>query len=152
MIEYILQFLGIYFICLFKFIGGPVLGSAANYSVLEIVIVTTSGMMTSVLLFTYLGEWIKHQWHIKIKKRGKTFSPKTRRMITIWQKFGPSGVAALTPLILTPIGGTILLTSFGVKKRKIFLYMLISAVLWALFFALTINEILDIPFFKNLLG
>ncbi|WP_200974580.1 hypothetical protein [Echinicola sp. 20G] len=152
MLEYILQFLVIYLVCLFKFIGGPVLGTAADYSVFEIVIVTVSGMMTSVLVFTYLGEWIKNNWTIKIRKNSKKFTPKTRRIIQIWQKFGAAGVAAVTPLIFTPIGGTIILTSFGVRRRKIFTYMLISAVCWSLFFGLTINHLLEIPFFKRLIG
>ncbi|MDN3668559.1 hypothetical protein QWY93_04380 [Echinicola jeungdonensis] len=152
MIEYILEFLGIYIVCLFKFIGGPVLGTAANYTILEIMIVTVSGMMTSVFLFTFLGEWIKHKWKIHINPNPKTFTPKTRRIITIWQKFGAPGVAALTPLILTPIGGTIILTSFGVKRRKIFLYMLISAVIWSLFLGASINKILEIPFFSNMIN
>lgn len=152
MIEYILQFLAIYIVCLFKFIGGPVLGIAADYSVFEIVAVTVSGMMTSVLVFTFLGEWIKEKWLLKVRKNQKKFTPKTRRIIHVWQKFGALGVAAITPLILTPIGGTIILTSFGVKRRIIFSYMLISAVSWALFFGLTINELLEIPFLKNLIA
>jgi len=152
MIEYILQFLAIYIVCLFKFIGGPILGTAANYTVFEIVLVTVSGMMTSVLVFTFLGEWIKKKWFSNPKKKPKKFSPKNRRIIQVWQKFGALGVAVITPLILTPIGGTIILTSFGVRRRTIFSYMLASAVCWSLFFGLTINEIQKIPFLENLIG
>ncbi|WP_186753913.1 hypothetical protein [Echinicola salinicaeni] len=152
MIEYILQFLAIYIVCLFKFIGGPVLGTAADYTVIEIVFVTVSGMMTSVLIFTFLGEWIKEKWATKSKKKPKKFSSKNRKIIQVWQKFGAWGVAAITPLILTPIGGTIVMTSFGVKRRRIFSYMLISAICWSLFFGLTINRLMTIPFLNNLIG
>ncbi|WP_215224330.1 hypothetical protein [Echinicola shivajiensis] len=152
MIEYILQFLAIYIVCLFKFIGGPVLGTAADYSVLEIVLVTVSGMMTSVLVFTFLGEWIKDKWATNSKKKSKKFSSKNRKIIQIWQKFGAWGVAAITPLILTPIGGTIVMTSFGVKRRRIFSYMLVSSICWSLFFGLTINRLMTIPFLNNLIG
>ncbi|WP_194776096.1 hypothetical protein [Pararhodonellum marinum] len=149
--EYLIKFLGIYFACLFKFIAGPVLGSALGYSIWEIVLVTVSGMMSSVLIFTYLGDWIRSEWNIRVTKKRKTFSPKTRRIIRIWQKFGAGGVAVLTPLLLTPIGGTIVLTSFGVKKTKIFSYMFASGLFWSMVLGLSITEILKIPFFNYLL-
>lgn len=59
MMDQILTLLGIYFICWFKFLAGPVLGSAAGYSVIECVLVTVAGMMTSVLIFTLVGAKLK---------------------------------------------------------------------------------------------
>jgi len=150
MSEYLITFAGIYFLCLFKFIAGPLLGAAAGYSLLEIVLVTVSGMMTSVLLFTFLGEWIKKNWTIIIKKKPKRFSKKTRNIIKIWKKFGVWGIAFLTPVIFTPIGGTVILTSFGIGKRKILLTMFLSALFWSLLFGLSIDELLKIPFLRNL--
>jgi hypothetical protein len=150
MVEYIVTFLGIYFLCLFKFIAGPVLGYAAGYSVLEIELVTVAGMMTSVVAFTFLGEWIKRTWTIKVRQNPKKFSKRTRHIIRIWQKFGVWGIAALTPILLTPIGGTVILTSFGIPKRKILLSMLLSGSIWAFVFGISIHEILHIPFFQNL--
>jgi hypothetical protein len=151
MIDYVATFLGIYLLCLFKFIAGPVLGAAAGFSVFEIEVVTVAGMMTSVVAFTYLGDWIKKTWTIKIRKNTRRFTSRTRNIIKIWQKFGVYGIAALTPIFLTPIGGTILLTSFGIPKRKIITSMFVSAVIWALFFAVSIKEILRIPFFNTYL-
>ncbi|AKP50432.1 hypothetical protein [Cyclobacterium amurskyense] len=148
--EYLITFAGIYFLCLFKFIAGPLLGAAAGYGLLEIVIVTVSGMMTSVILFTFLGEWFKTNWTIIIKKKQKRFSKRTRNIIKIWKKFGIWGIAFLTPLILTPIGGTVVLTSFGIAKRKILFTMLVSAFFWAFVFGLSIEELLKIPFLKSL--
>nr|MBI1229315.1 hypothetical protein [Cytophagales bacterium] len=149
--DYVATFLGIYLLCLFKFIAGPVLGAAAGFSVFEIEVVTVAGMMTSVVAFTYLGDWIKKTWTIKIRKNNRRFTSRTRNIIKIWQKFGVYGIAALTPIFLTPIGGTILLTSFGIPKRKILTSMFVSAVIWALFFAVSIKEILRIPFFNTYL-
>jgi hypothetical protein len=106
--------------------------------------------MTSVLLFTFLGEWIKKNWTIIIKKKQKKFSKKTRNIIKIWNKFGVWGVAFLTPIIFTPIGGTVILTSFGISKRKILLTMILSALLWSFIFGLSIEELLKIPFLRNL--
>jgi uncharacterized membrane protein len=151
MTEYILTFFSIYFLTLFKFIAGPVLGHAAGFSLLEIMAVTVLGMMSSVLLFTFLGEWIKREWGMRVQKKKVLFSRKSRRLVTIWQKFGPAGVAFLTPLLLTPIGGTVVLTTFGVKKKKIISYMLISGIWWSFVFGLSIERILEIEYFKKLL-
>lgn len=151
MTEYILTFFSIFVLTLFKFIAGPVLGHAAGFSLMEIMAVTVLGMMSSVLLFTYLGEWIKKEWGIRVRKKKVLFSRNSRRMVTVWQKFGPAGVAFLTPLLLTPIGGTVVLTTFGVKKNKIIAYMLISGIWWSFVFGLSIERILEIDFFNELL-
>ncbi|MEX2513562.1 MAG: hypothetical protein WD398_11695 [Cyclobacteriaceae bacterium] len=151
MIEYIITFLGIYFLCLFKFVAGPILGTAAGYGLFEIELVTVSGMMTSVLAFTYLGEWIKQNWTIIIRKKRKRFTKKTRMIVRVWKRFGIWGIALLTPVIFTPIGGTVILTSFGINKEKIIFSMLISSLLWAIIMGLIVREIINEPFFQYLL-
>src|SRR5690606_13994646 len=97
-------FLGIYLMTLFKFIAGPVLGSLAGYSLWEIMLVTVSGMMSSVFIFTYLGGWMKRHWDLRFRQKSATFTKKNRRIVKVWQKSGAAGVAFLTPLLLTPIG------------------------------------------------
>lgn len=151
MTSYILKFLGIYLACLFKFISGPVLGAAAGFSLLEIVFVSVGGMMTTVISLTYVGDWFKSYWNLKISPNKKRFSPRSRKIVRVWRKFGPIGVAVFTPLFLTPIGGTIVMNAFNVDKRKIILYMSISAFFWALVLGGSINWILSIPFFDTLL-
>jgi len=150
MIEYLLTFLGIYLMTLFKFIAGPILGSLAGYSLFEIMLVTVLGMMSSVVIFTYLGEWIKGQWDQRFKNRRTVFTKKNRRIVKVWQKSGAAGVAFLTPLLLTPIGGTLVMTSFGVNRRIILSYMFVSALWWSFFFGLSIEQLLEIPFFQRL--
>ncbi|WP_291780362.1 hypothetical protein [Cecembia sp.] len=147
--EYLFKFIAIWFACLFKFIAGPILGSAANYSLLEIVLVTLAGMMSSVAMVTFLGEWFKSHWSLKVSE--KKFTKKNRRIVKTWQKFGPAGVAAITPLILTPIGGSIILTAFNVRRRKIMAYMLLSGFIWSLVLGGSIHWLLSIPFFDFLL-
>jgi len=151
MTSYIWKFLGIYLACLFKFISGPVLGAAAGFSLLEIVFVSVGGMMTTVLSLTYVGDWFKSYWNLKISPNKKRFSPRSRKIVRVWRKFGPIGVAVFTPLFLTPIGGTVVMNAFNVDKRKIILYMSISAFFWALVLGGSINWILSIPFFDTLL-
>lgn len=142
--ESVFKFLGIYFICLFKFVGGPILGYAAGYSLLGIVAVTVMGMMSSVLVFSFLGNWAKKQLGIFGVRKGKVFSKRSRKTVMVWRKYGAAGVAFLTPLILTPIGGTLVMISFGVDRKIIIGYMLISGIAWSLILGLTIGEILNL--------
>jgi|SRR5690554_838546 len=151
MAEYIVTFLGIYIMALFKFISGPVLGYWAGYSLLEIMLVTVSGMMSSVFIFTFLGQWLKSQWDKRIKSKRVVFSKRNRRIVKIWQKSGAAGVAFLTPLLLSPIGGTLVMTAFGVDRRTIISYMLMSSIWWSFAFGLTIEKLLSIPFLKDFL-
>ncbi|WP_317195136.1 hypothetical protein [Algoriphagus oliviformis] len=137
---------------MFKFIAGPLLGNAAGYSIWEIILVTVSGMMTSVFVFTLVGSRFKKILELRVKKKSPVFSKKNRSIVKIWTKYGEVGIALISPLVLTPIGGTLILVSFGTKKRKIYFHMFWSALLWSSFFGLTIDQILQIPFFGRLLG
>lgn len=150
--ESLITFFGIYCLSMFKFIAGPVLGSAAGYSIWKIIVVTVSGMMTSVFVFTLLGSQFKKILALRIKKKSPIFTKKNRSIVRIWSKYGEVGIAFFSPLFLTPIGGTLILVAFGTKKRKIYFHMLWSAILWSVVFGLSIEQILKISFFEKLLG
>ncbi|MBC8111254.1 MAG: hypothetical protein H7Y04_09370 [Verrucomicrobia bacterium] len=126
-----------------KFIFGPVEGLALGLTWVETAVFTVCGMMVSVVVFTFFGEFMKEKLTNRFFKQKKLFTPKTRRNVKLWQKYGIYGVAFLTPLLLTPIGGTILATSFGEKKLKIFFWMLISGIFWCLVFTLLIFQAQD---------
>lgn len=131
----LLKALSIIFLTMLKFIAGPTLGYAAGFSLLNTILITVVGMMLSVLLFTFLGDFLRKRVFRKFFERKKKFSKRNRRFVTIWKKYGVVGVAVLTPLLLTPIGGTILLTSVGTPNQKIILYMFVSAVCSAVVFS-----------------
>lgn len=127
------KIISIYFLTTLKFFSGPLGGYLAGFNILVTVIITIAGMMTSVVVFTYFGEWIKRRFitRMYLGKR-KVFSKRNRRVVRIWKRYGPFGVAVLTPLLLMPIGGTLVLVSFSLPRKKIMSYMLVSAVFWAI--------------------
>ena len=133
--EEILKAFSIYLLCTLKVVFGPTLGYAAGLHFVTTVIATVAGMMTSVIAFTYFGEWLRLKILQRWIKSRKKFTPGNRRVVRVWKKFGLVGIAVLTPLGLTPIGGTILAVSFGAPKDKIILYMFISATVFALVFS-----------------
>ena len=125
--EEVIKAFSIYLLCTLKVVFGPTLGYAAGLHFITTVVTTIAGMMTSVIVFTYFGDWLRLQIKIRWLKNQKTFTPRSRRVVMVWKKFGLAGIAALTSLGLTPIGGTILAVSLGAPKEKIILYMFVSA-------------------------
>jgi membrane protein DedA with SNARE-associated domain len=128
----------VYLPSMVKFIFGPLAGYGAKLNILTTIIATVSGTMTIVLLFSFAGDWIRNHVINRFFPKRKRFSERNRKFVTIWKKYGVAGVAFLTPLLLTPIGGTLLAVSFGSPREKLILYMLLSASVWATIFSLTI--------------
>jgi membrane protein DedA with SNARE-associated domain len=134
-VEEFLKAIPIYLFSMLKFILGPTLGFGARLHFVTTVLATVSGMMTMVVLFTFFGEWIRLKILIRFKRKKKKFTPNNRRYAGVWKKYGLPGIAFLTPLFLTPIGGTLLAVSSGSPKDKIIFYMFVSAAAWALIFS-----------------
>jgi hypothetical protein len=144
--ETILKIATVYFSCMLKFVFGPLGGYAAGFTVVTTILVTVAGMMTVVLVFTLFATWIREKIVMRFFKKRNKFSPRNRRFVTIWKKYGLIGVAALTPILLTPIGGTLLALSSGSPKDKIIFYMFISASVWSVIMSVGLyffgNEVL----------
>ncbi len=141
----ILRAIPVYFSCMLKFIFGPLGGYAAGLNLITTILTTVFGMMTVVFLFTYFGNWIRTEIFGRFKKR-KINMARAQKLEKIWKRYGLVGVALLTPLILTPIGGTLLAVSSGSPKDKIIFYMFISASVWSVVISMAIyffgNEVL----------
>ena len=136
--EILKAFTVVYLPSMLKFILGPLGGFAAKLHVVTTIIATVAGTMTIVLAFSFAGDWIRNNILNRFFPNRKRFSDRNRRFVTLWKKYGVAGVAFLTPLLLTPIGGTLVAISFGSPREKLILYMLISASAWASVFSLVI--------------
>ena len=144
--ETILKIATVYFSSMLKFVFGPLGGYAAGFTVVTTILVTVAGMMTVVIVFTLFATWIREKIIMRFFKKRNKFSQRNRRFVTIWKKYGLIGVAALTPILLTPIGGTLLALSSGSPKEKIIFYMFISASVWSVIMSVGLyffgNEVL----------
>jgi uncharacterized membrane protein len=146
MFSLIAKYLTVYLISTIKFIGGPLSGVASGLTWVETFIFTVLGMMTTVLLLSLLGENARKRLLKKFSKKKKLFTPKNRRMVKMWRRYGLKGVAFLTPVFLSPIIGTVMAISFGEPTKRIFFYMLGSALFWGVIFSLFINELNSLIF------
>jgi sterol desaturase/sphingolipid hydroxylase (fatty acid hydroxylase superfamily) len=127
-----------------KFLGGPLVGLGLKLHWVETAICTTIGMMLTVSLIMFSGELIKRIF--KSNKPRKRFTKTNRLAVKIRRRFGLIGVAALTPLLFTPAGGTILAVAFRYSKSQILINMLISAALWAIVQTLFFYFVKDLIF------
>jgi membrane protein DedA with SNARE-associated domain len=136
--EEILKALSIYVSSMIKFIFGPIGGKAAGLHLITTMVVTAAGMMTMVVAFTYFGEFLRakilHRFFPKKELEEK--APKKRS--AFFTKYGLAGIALLTPVILTPIGGTLLAVGVSSNREKIIFYMLISACVWSVILTLAV--------------
>lgn len=109
-----------------KFFAGPITGLALGLNWYETALCSVVGMMVSVIATTYIGKGIQvlvRRWR---KKPPRRFSKSSRRAVRIWQRFGIVGIAILTPLLFTPIGGAAIAVAFRVQRQTIFFWMLVS--------------------------
>ncbi len=121
-----------------KFIIGPLTGYAVGLHILTTIVCTIAGMMTTVVALTFFGDWIRNSIFKKLFHREPKPMEQRSKLMQYILKFEIGGIAFLTPIILTPIGGTILAISFGTPKEKIILYMFISATFFSILFSVLI--------------
>jgi membrane protease YdiL (CAAX protease family) len=130
----------VFFLATFKFILAPLAGASLHLSVLETVLATSAGTTSSALFFSWGGSPMRLWLLNTFFKKRKTFTPRNRRIVRIWRKYGLMGIAFLTPLLFSPILGTLIAVSFGEKKTKIVLSMALSALFWSLIFSFVLIE------------
>lgn len=145
MFEELAKAVPIYFSSMLKFIFGPVGGYFAGLNIVTTILITVAGTMTVVLGFTYFGDFLRDRVFRRFFKNKKRFSERNRKFIRIWRRYGLVGVAALTPILLTPIGGTLLAISFGTPKNRLIFAMFVSASIWSVVLTIVIY------FFGNVL-
>ena len=131
MIE-IIPYVTVYVSSAVRFFLGPALGIGFGLGIGPTILLTTAGMMSTVFFITFFSHiiqiFIQHFFSIK---KNKKFTSRTRRFIKIWKYSGVKGIAFITPIVLSPVIGALLLNAVGAKKKEIIKWMLLSALLWA---------------------
>ena len=133
--EEILKAIPVFLSSMIKFVFGSLAGYGAKLHLVTTITATVLGMMTAVVAFTYFGNFLRQRVFKRFFQNRKKFTPRNRKITKLYKKYGLGGIAFLTPILLTPIGGTLIAVSFGSPKEKIILYMFISGVVWAIIFS-----------------
>lgn len=131
MLPHAFKYASVFLLSTVKFFGGPLAGASMGLPFGFTMALTVAGMMTTVFIISGVGRvWVRHRQHQRRLRRVPIFSARSRNIIKIFRRFGMGGIAFLTPILLSPIGGTVIATLLGVPRPRIMLHMLWSAVLW----------------------
>jgi uncharacterized membrane protein len=131
-----------------KFVAGPLTGFGLGLTMLETIVCTWLGMMFTVTVMLTIGRFLVQQIaRIRVQKP-KLFSGRVRYAVSIWQRFGIKGIAVMTPLLFTPIGGSLLALSFKVPTPRVLFFMAISGLFWAVVFTVMFYQL---TFIRDLL-
>lgn len=140
-----LKILSVFITCMFFFgkAGMPAAMVLFNYSFYKVFIVTCAGGITGNIVFTNLSAAIlkwRHNYRVKKGKihQKRIFTKSNRRIIRIKNRFGLTGLALLTPLLLSTPLGAFLAERFYKDKKKIIIYLSISVTLWSMVLYLVI--------------
>lgn len=128
--ERIFKYGTVFLVSMFKFVIGPTTGIFAGLSIVETALISALGMSTSVVIFSYGGVAARDWWFTTFRHDRKLFSPRNRKVVKFWIRYGIKGLAFLTPVVFSPIVGTLLAISFGESKTRIFRFMALSALIW----------------------
>ncbi|MCR5887636.1 hypothetical protein LRS06_07565 [Hymenobacter sp. J193] len=150
MLPEILKYASVFAVSMFKFVAGPVAGVAAGVPVGLTWGLSVAGMMTAVLLISGVGKaWALHLRRKREEKGKPLFSRRSRRIVSIYRRFGMGGIAFLTPILFSPIGGTVIATQLHVPRWRILLHMLWSAMLWGGAFTLLASRFSHLAIFQH---
>lgn len=141
MVSEALKYLTVFLLSMVKFLGGPLAGVSMGLSFGSTLGLTVAGMMTSVGIFSLVGTAASGWYTRRARLQGKPkFSRGSRRTVRVFKRFGIGGIAFLTPLVFSPIVGTVLATVLGVRRGAILLHMFWSAVLWGITFTFVLTR------------
>jgi len=146
MFSEVMKYIAVYLISMFKFIGGPAFGAAYDLNLIITALMTIFGMMTTVTIISFFGLRLRNWIRKKYGYKKKLFTSRNRRIIKIWRGYGEFGVSFFTPVLFSPIIGTLLVTTLGGRRKRVFTFMLISAIFWAFALASLSDLLLDILF------
>lgn len=82
-------------------------------------------------------------------EKRRIFTKRNRRIILIWKKYGLTGIAIITPILLSIPIGTIIANSLESRKSKILLYMFLSILFWSVAMT-TVFELLHVASIRDL--
>ncbi len=134
-----IKYLSVFLTAMVKFALAPPLAYGFQVGFLTAFLLTLSGFMTTIFIMSFFGEkirlWYQNRQKTKYpNKVKKIFSKQKRFLVRVWKRTGIWGVAFLTPILLSPLGGSGLAVALGVPKERIIFAMLISGIFWGIIF------------------
>jgi uncharacterized membrane protein len=127
-----------------KFVfGGVPLALGLGFSFFKAVTVTSLGGFTGIVFFVFLSEKIiANLKKVKEQKKNqelhfhstekKIFTRKNKIIVQVKHRFGLSGIALLTPFLISIPLGCYLAVRYFKNKQQIITYMFVSILFWSI--------------------
>ena len=136
-----LEALSIFLLSAVKFMWAPGTSIAAGFTFWQTIIITSLGGMVGILFFYYFGHLIFmsfDKWRYRNKPK-KLFTKRSRRIITVKERFGLIGFTFLTPAIISIPIGCVIAAKFFYQNKQTLPLLLGFTIVWS--FILTIFSV-----------
>lgn len=122
-----------------KFLPCPSLAILSGFSLIESILITTSGGLTGAIVFfrsaEYLMERTRRRRILQVmsgkRKPAKVFTRYNRVLVNVKKRFGISGIAVLTPVALSIPVGSLIMAKFFKHHAMALPSILISVLVWS---------------------
>ncbi|HEU4719465.1 MAG TPA: hypothetical protein VFU15_16595 [Bacteroidia bacterium] len=147
-VKHWLEVLEVALIASVKFLFAPFEAERYHMGFGEAFGVTTFGGLVGILAFYYAGSNITTWWRHVVsiiksvflrrpasvieRKPPRSFTRTRRFIIGVKMKFGLTGIAVITPAIISIPIGTIVAAHFFRKRKRVLLYLIASLLFWSL--------------------
>ena len=136
---YLLKILEVGLISGVKFLIAPFEAERYGFNFKEAFIITTTGGIIGIIVFTFVGEAIAFGWRKLVRifkkpskeKPKKIFTRDRKRVVSIKMRFGLLGLAITTPSIISIPVGIFVTNRFYRKKGRNILLHILSLVIWS---------------------
>jgi len=133
----VVQIIGLLVFSALKFFLAPPAAILAGYSLLESILITSSGGIIGFITFYRFGAFF-HKKYLELfpPKQKKVFSPRRRKMVKYKNKYGFWGLAVLTPVLFgVPLGALIAAAFFHDRWRTTTVFIG-SIIVWSILLSL----------------
>ena len=133
--ELIIKLLTVFATSALELFAAIPLGFVLKLPPLVIIITTSLGGISGIIIVLALGEKLR-DWLYKRYKKNETASEnnKNSSIQKIWDKYGIPGLGISTPILLGgPLGAAMGLT-FGAAVKPLFIWLSIGIILWSIIF------------------
>ncbi len=127
----VLDYVFVFGVSSIKFVFGPIAGYMRGLSALETGLCAALGMAATAVVMTYFGQYLKNRVWRRFFPVNRVFTASNRRKVRLWRKYGLWGTAMLTPILLSPVVGTLLAASFENRRVKVVYAMISAGIFWA---------------------
>jgi hypothetical protein len=144
---YLLKIAEIGLIASLKFLIAPFEAERYGFNFRDSFLITTSGGITGIIIFSILGELIAYSWKKwlyffrgilqknRVQGNGteeKKFTWAKKFAVRIKKRFGLTGLVFITPSIISIPIGTFVIHRFYRKKIRNIFFLTISLIIWSL--------------------